>query len=232
MAGKDSGHDARPSLPSRPGPPWKPAPWQRVLPYPAALGVRTRVPGRSRLAVPELEPADGVREPDRPHRTGRGAIGREHGPADVERLAPEGGGQRTPRADRRELTADRLDLPPEGRTRPMRHRPWRCRGASQELEGVQRQRPSGRRRWCGSGSVARWEESHGRLEGHADRWLVAATRPSRRIGDGRTSDDRHARIVGGEPSTRAYPPVNVRPSLGRRPTPVGGTRSPRRGPCG
>jgi hypothetical protein len=158
--------------------------------------METRVPGRPRLTVPELKPSDGVREPDRPHRTGRGAIGREHGAADVERLGPEGCRQRTPRVDRRELTADRFDLSPEGRIGPCGIGRCGAADASQELEGVQRQRPSGRRRWGESGSVARWEESHGRLEGHADRWLVAATRPSRRIGDGRTSDDRHARIVG------------------------------------
>lgn len=156
--------------------------------------IGARIPARPRLAVTELEPSDGIGQPHGAHRAGRRTIRCQHGSTDVERLPAEGCSQRAPRVDRRKVAADDLDLAAEGRIGPGRIGGWAA-DATKDLESIQRQRPLRRRRWRGSGSAVRREECPERPD-HADRRLLADTRPSRRIGGGRTSDERHDRRFG------------------------------------
>jgi hypothetical protein len=169
--------------------------------------IGARAPGGPSLAVAELEPADGVGQADRAHRTRRRAIGYQHRATNMERFTAEGRRERAPRVDRRKLAADQLDLADERGIGPglVGRRPT---DAAQHLESVQRQRPLRRRRWCGSGSAVRREECPGRPE-VADRRCIATTRPSRRIGGGRTSDDRHAGMVGAGRQRRLIAPSTL-----------------------
>ncbi len=166
---------------------------------PVPLGA-ARVPGRWWCGVAQLQPPDGVGQPDRAQRTGRGPVGDEDRPPDMEGLAFERGGEAVTRADRLELAADRLDVAAEGRLGPGGIGDRGAADLPQELQSIQRQRPAGRRRWRGSGMAGRWEEYLDRLEGEpVDRRPVAGPRPSRRIGIGRAGDDRHGPILGGRP---------------------------------
>ncbi len=199
------------------GTPWGPAAWPGQAPATTTSSIGPWIPGRPRLPVTELEPADGVRQADRTHRSRRRAIGCQHGPADMERLAAEGRRERAPRVDRGELAADGADLPDERGIGPGLVG-GRATDAAQHQKRVQRQRPLGRRRWSWSGGAVRREECPGRRV-RADRRIVAAARPSRRINGGRTSDDRHGRIV----EARHQRWLIGRSTLGARPAERRGT---------
>jgi hypothetical protein len=99
-----------------------------------------RRPDRADVAVPELEPAQGIRESNGTRVVAAGVVHRQ-----VECLAAVRGCEGLSAAERGEVGADELDLAPERRLGPALGSTTWITQSTEEPKGVQRQRPSGRR---------------------------------------------------------------------------------------
>ena len=146
----------------------------------------------ARRAITEFHPAQGMCDDDRSSdRSVAGAVRT----ATVTGLATVRRRQSASTHDRSDMAADQIDLPRERRLSPRAGVAGMVAEDAKNTEGIQRQRPIGRRRWCGSGYAARREEILGRC-GAADRHIAAGPCHPGRFRSGVVMDHRHAQTMG------------------------------------